>query len=136
MNDPYWPFDGPRSFLFVSSSQPDGAAAAVRRWPEGPPDLCVTSPSPAARQTVEIACAGRYVDVEEEPILGVRGSHESDSDLEARRADVFRLLHELVGRAVLVVSDDLFDASELPFAAPADDLLRRAATIERALRLA
>lgn len=135
MNDSYWPFRGPRSFLFLSSSQPELALEATQQWTEGPPDLCVASPSSAARRTATIACAGGYVQLIEEPELRARGPRESDADFAARRAKALRLLHAFETQAMLVVSDDLFAALGTPFVADADSILQRAAAIERALPL-
>ena len=135
MNDPYWPFKGPRSFLFATSSEPGAAVAAVRNWGSGPPDLCVTSPSVEARQTAETACADETVKVIEEPLFARRGPAESAVDFAARRADALRLLYELDARSTLVVSDDLFAGAVTPFACDGETLLRRATAIERALPL-
>jgi hypothetical protein len=50
-------FDAPRSYLFVSARKPLAAAAAVRSWNDGPPDLSVTSRSPEADDNAAFACA-------------------------------------------------------------------------------
>ena len=44
-------FDAPRSYLVVTADDRLKAAEAVRSWPDGPPDLCITSPSDEARGT-------------------------------------------------------------------------------------
>src|SRR5262247_970312 len=76
----HWSFDAPRSYLFVSSHEPLMAAAAVWSWAEGPPDLCVTSPSLEARGTASFAVAGRFVTVLVEPMLAPRWPDESWDD--------------------------------------------------------
>jgi hypothetical protein len=135
MNDHYWPFSGPRSFLFATSSEPGAASAAVRSWPAGPPDLCVTSPSAEARLTALRACEGHAVKVIEDALLSRRSPAESAADFDARRAEALRFLHELDTHSTLVVSDDLFAGAVTPFVCDDATLLRRARAIERSLPL-
>jgi hypothetical protein len=127
-------FDGPRSWLFVSSQEPDAAAEAVVAWADGPPDLCVTSPSSEARDAAAVAVAGasQYVHTITEPLLAGRGPGESGADVAARYAEALRVLYALNTRAALVVLDDPL-AEGKPFVLDADALLERAESIERRL---
>jgi hypothetical protein len=125
-------FEGPSSYLFVSSGEPAAAAEAVAEWVAGPPDVCVTSPSTRARETAAFACAGQYVDTITEPLLAGRGPAESGADVAARYAEALRTLYALNTRAALVVLDDPF-AEGKPFVLDTDALLVRAESIERRL---
>jgi hypothetical protein len=125
-------FDGPRSWLFVSSREPVAAAKAVAEWADGPPDMCVRSPSSRARETAAFASAGQYVDTIAEPLLVGRGPAESGADVAARYAEALRILYALNTRAALVVLDDPL-AEGKPFVLDADALLERAEAIERRL---
>src|SRR5215475_11802311 len=80
-------FDLPRSYLFVSAREPLAAAAALWSWPEGPPDLCITSPSPEAQDTAAFASAGHFATILDEPTLARRRPMESSDDFKARFAE-------------------------------------------------
>jgi len=125
-------FDGPRRYLFVSSREPAAAVEAVAEWADGPPDVCVISPSPRARQTAALVSASQYVDTITEPLLSGRGPAESGADVAARYAEGLRALYALNTRAALVVLDDPLAEGE-PFVLDADSLLQRAESIERRL---
>jgi broad specificity phosphatase PhoE len=125
-------FDGPRRYLFVSSREPAAAAEAVAEWADGPPDVCVTSPSSRARETAAFASAGQYVHTITEPLLAGRGPAESGADVAARYAEALRTLYALNTRAALVVLDDPL-AEGKPFVLDGDRLLERAESIERRL---
>ncbi len=127
-------FDPPRHYLFVSASEPVGAAAAVCEWENGPPDLCVTSPSAEAHGTGVFACAGHFVRIVEEPLLAGRNG-DSTTDFADRFAEALRVLLAFDGRAVLVVCDDVPAQWATPLAANKEDLDRRAALIEQTLPL-
>jgi hypothetical protein len=121
---------GTRNYLFVSSRRPATAAAAVRSWAYGPPDLCVTSPSAEARDTALFACAGHFVPLTDEPLLEHRLPVESADDFASRFAQAVSFVLELDTRAALVVCDDL--PSDWPVPSSADDgtLTRRVRRIE------
>jgi hypothetical protein len=125
-------FEGPSSYLFVSSREPAAAAEAVAEWADGPPDVCVTSPSSRARETAAFACRGHYVDTITEPLLAGRGPAESGADVAARYAEALRTIYALNTRAALVVFDDPL-AEGKPFVLDAGALLERAESIERRL---
>jgi hypothetical protein len=125
--------DLPR-YLFVSAAEPLVAAEAVRRWADGPPDLCLTSPSDVARETAAKACAGHYVQTFDEPMLAGRKPFESTDDFAARYAEALRIVHVFDTRSALVVCDDVF-GDQTPFVLDADGLLDHAGSIERALPL-
>ena len=71
------PFDEPRSYLVATSREPLAAAVAVRSWPNGPPDLCVTSPSGEARDTAAFAADDDSVTIFDEPLLASRRPAEN-----------------------------------------------------------
>jgi hypothetical protein len=127
------PFDAPRSYLIVSAQDPLGAAAAVRAWAAGPPDLCVTSPSAQARGAAGLATAGTLVPTLPEPMLGGRGARESAGDFAARFATALRIVYALSATAALVVCDDLPPGWTSPVFVDDRGLLRRADVIERGL---
>jgi hypothetical protein len=127
MVDP--PFDGPRSFLFVSADDPLAAARAVVAWADGPPDLCVSSPSRAARETAAVVCpaAAEFLD---EPLLAGRAPGESAADFAARTAEALRTLNAFETRSALVIWDSLFTQGGMPAVFDGDELLRLAESIE------
>jgi hypothetical protein len=127
-------FDPPRHYLLVAADEPIGAAAAVWEWKNGPPDLCVTSPSAEARGTGVFACAGHFVRMVEEPLLASRNG-DSATDFVDRFAEALRVVLAFDGRAVLVVCDDVPVQWATPLAADKEALGRRAALIERTLPL-
>jgi hypothetical protein len=127
-------FDGPRSYLFVSAQEPLAAAEAVSAWADGPPDLCVTSPSSEAHETAAFAHAGHHVRTIAEPLLSGRRPGESGADAAARYATALRILYALDTRAALVVLDDSF-AEAKPFVLDANAVLERADWIDQTLPL-
>jgi hypothetical protein len=123
------------SYLFASAAEPLDTAAAVRGWEDGPPDLCVISPSYAAEETAIFVSANHFVQIVEEPLLAGRGSTESADDFVARFAEALRTVLAYDGRAVLVVCDELPDEWAVPFVGSSHDVEARADLLERALPL-
>ena len=103
-------FDAPRSYLFVSAREPLAAAVALWSWADGPPDLCITSPSPEAQDTAAFAAAGRFVTIFDEPLLARRRPDESWDNFRDRFAQALRIVATYDTRAALVVCDELPDA--------------------------
>ena len=100
-----------RSFLFVSSFNPEAARRAVL----APPlerDLAVISPSDAARETAGYAVGGRWVFTVEEPLLAAYDT-----------------------RAPLVVLDGLDVLGASAFTLDEAGLMRSADDLERTLPL-
>jgi hypothetical protein len=122
---------GARNYLFVSAQRPATAAAAVRSWAYGPPDLCVTSPSEEARDAALSACAGHFVPVTDEPLLARRLRVESADDFAARFAQAVSFVLELDCRAALVVCDDFPTDWPAPSSADDETLARRVTLVER-----
>jgi hypothetical protein len=120
-----------RNYLFVSAQQPATAAAAVRSWAYGPPDLCVTSPSAEARATALYACAGHFVPLTEEGLLEQRLPVESADDFAARFAQAVSFVLELDTRAALVVCDDLPTDWPVPSSVDDEGLARRVRLVEQ-----
>lgn len=123
-------FDIPSSYLFVSARDPIAAAEAVARWADGPPDLCVTSPSEAARKTGAFACGDRGIPILDEPLLAGRYRGESAAAFGARNAEALRTLNAFDTRAALVVWDDLSQLGDKPVVFEGRDLLRSADAID------
>jgi hypothetical protein len=128
-------FDASSNYLFVSGTEPVGAAAALWDWPYRPPGLCVTSPTRQARATGAFACAGYFVPTIDEPMLAPRGPGESADDFAARFAEALRIVYAFAAQSVLVVCDRFPSGWEAPFCLDEEGLLRRAETIEHALTL-
>ena len=124
------PAEPERTYLLVSTSRPLAAAAALR-GADGPPDLCVTSPSAAARETAAFAAGGRYVRTIDEPLLARRADGESLDDLAARYAEALRVLHALTSRRTLVVVDELPPRYDGVLALDDAELLRCADRVEQ-----
>lgn len=124
------PFDGPRSYLVVSAREPLAAAAAAAAWRDGPPDLCITSPSDDARNTAAFVAAGRYVRTMNEPLLARRGSTESWDGFRDRFAMGLRIVSVYDTRAALVVCDELPDRQPTPFVLDGKSILRFATLLE------
>jgi hypothetical protein len=120
-----------RNYLFVSARQPVAAAEAVESWTDGPPDLCVTSPSERARDTALYACRGRFVPLTDEQLLRRRLPVESADGFEARYAKAVSFVLELDAQAVLVVCDDFPDDWPAPSSADDKTLLRRIRLVEQ-----
>jgi hypothetical protein len=123
------------SYLFASAADPLETAQAVRAWDQGPPDLCVISPSSASEDTAVFASAGHFVQIVEEPLLAGRGGTESADDFTARFAEALRTVVAYEGSAVLIVCDELPGDWAVPFAADGADVETRAEWLERALPL-
>jgi hypothetical protein len=121
-----------RSYLFVSSLEPEAARRAVLAS-SLQMDLAVVSPSDMARETARYAVGGRWVFTVAEPLLAVRALAERGSDVAARLTRAMRGLAAYDARAVLVVVDglDLLGASALRLNGPG--LLRSADDLERAV---
>jgi hypothetical protein len=119
-------FDAPRRYLFVSARDPLAAAAAVWSWPEGPPDLCVTSPSPEAQDTAAFASAGNLTTVMDEPMLARRQGTESCDDFKARFAEGLLIVSAYDTHAALVVCDQFPDEWPTPFVLDGESIFRRA----------
>jgi hypothetical protein len=135
MSDPAGKFDAPRNYLFVSSREPLAAAEALSNWADGPPDLCITSPSREAHDTAAFACAGHFVRTIEEPMLARRGSHESVDNFADRFAEALLIVLTYDARAALVVCDELPAKWATPLFADDESLQRRADRLERELPL-
>lgn len=118
--------DAPRSYLFVSAREPLAASAAVWSWPEGPPDLCVTSPSAEAQDTAAFASAGHFATILDEPLLARRRTTESWDDFRGRFADGLLVVSAYDTRAALIVCDQLPDDWPTPFVLDGESILRRA----------
>jgi hypothetical protein len=121
-----------RSFLFVSSLNPEVARRAVLASPLEV-DLAVISPSGAARETAGYAVGGRWVFTVEEPMLAARAFADSGSDVLARLAQAMRGLAAYDARAPLVVLDGLDVLGASAFTLDEAGLMRSADDLERAL---
>jgi hypothetical protein len=122
-----------RSFLFVSSVNPEAARRAVLASPLEM-DLAVISPSEAGRETAGYAVGGRWVFTVEEPLLAARAFAESGSDVLARLAQAMRGLAAYDARASpLVVLDGLDVLGASAFTLDEAGLMRSADDLERAL---
>ena len=120
------------TYLFISAADPDAGASAVQAAAM-PPDLCVTSPSPAARETATRAMSGRWVFTVEEPLLRARVPAESWNDVVARYAQALRGLGAYETRSALVVCDDLRPLGDDVLVLDSDALGRVADDLEREL---
>jgi len=123
-----------RSFLFVSSFNPEAARRAVLASPLEM-DVAVISPSDAARETAAYAVGGRWVFTVAEPLLAVRAFAESGSDVLARLVQAMRGLAAYDARAPLVVLDGLDVLGASAFMLDDAGLMRSADDLERALPL-
>jgi hypothetical protein len=128
-------FDAPRSYLFVSARDPLAAAVALWSWAEGPPDLCLTSPSPEAQDTAAFAAAGHLVTIFDEPLLARRQLGESWDNFGERFAEGLRIVAAYDTRAALVVCDQLPDGWATPFVLDGDGIVARAALLENEVPL-
>ena len=72
------------TILFVSAQDPAAAARAVAESPAFP-QVCVISPTAAARQTASAALDGRWAFIAVEPLLAPRASAESGAIQPPRR---------------------------------------------------
>ena len=122
-------FGEARNYLFVSSREPLGAAAALWSWAAGPPDLCVTSPSAEAYDTAAFATAGHVVTTLDEPMLAPRQPDESWGDWEARYSEALLIVSAYDTAAALVVCDQFPDGWRAPFTVDGDGILQRAALL-------
>jgi hypothetical protein len=123
-----------RSFLFVSSFNPEAARRAALASPVEL-DLAVIGLSQAARATAGYAFDGRWVFTVEEPLLAGRACAESGSDVLARLAQAMRGLAAYDARAELVVLDGLDVLGANAFTLDEAGLMRSADDLERALSL-
>jgi hypothetical protein len=123
-----------RTFIFVSTSDRNAAARAVANAP-GQPDLCVISPSAAARQTAAFAVGGRWVFTVEEPLLAARVPAETGDDVLARLAQALRGIRAYDARLPLIVCDGLDILGATAFVLDEGGLTRLADDFERALPL-
>ena len=125
-----FPFDSPRSYLVVSAREPLAAAVAVRSWSDGPPDLCVTSPSPEAQDTAAFATDGHPTANFDEPLLARRRPAEDWNDFRARFAEGLRVVSAYDTRAALVVCDQVPDRWTTPLHLNGDSILELAGSLE------
>jgi hypothetical protein len=123
-----------RTFVLASAYEPEGAARAAAAAPRTP-DLCVISPSAAARRTSGFAVGGRWVFTVEEPLLAPQAPGETGADVLARLARALRAVQAFDAHAPLIVCDglDILGASTL--ALDEHGLMRLADDLERALPL-
>jgi hypothetical protein len=94
------------SILIVSAQDPTAAARAVAESPAFP-QVCVISPTAAARKTASAAVDGRWTFIAVEPLLGPRVSAESGDDVLARLVQGLRIVQAYDGDPILVVLDHL-----------------------------
>ena len=123
-----------RSFLFVSSFNPEAARRAVLAS-QLEVDLAVISPSDVARETAGYAVGGRWVFTVEEPLFVARAFAESGSDVLARLARAMCGLAAYDARAPLVVLDGLDVLGASAFTLDEAGLMRSADDLERTLPL-
>ena len=123
-----------RSFLFVSSFNPEAARRAVLASPLEL-DLVVISPSAVARETAGYAVGGRWVFTVAEPLFAARAFAESGADVLARLAQAMRGLAAYDARAPLVVLDGLDVLGASAFTLDEAGLMRSADDLEGALLL-
>jgi hypothetical protein len=123
-----------RSFLFVSSFNPEAARRAVLASPLEM-DLALISPSEAAHETAGYALGGRWVFTVEEPLLAARAFAESGSDVLARLAQAVRGLAAYDARAPLVLLDGLDVLGASAFTLDEAGLMRSADDLERTVPL-
>jgi len=135
VTEPAGAFDAPRSYLLVSAGDPLAAAAAVSVWADGPPDLCVTSPSRRAHVAAAVASNGHLVQTIDEPMLAPRQALESADDFAARYAEAMRIVLAFDTRAALVVCDDVPAHWATPLFVDDETLLRSVELTERELPL-
>jgi hypothetical protein len=124
------PFDSPRSYLVVTATEPLTAAVAVRSWPDGPPDLCVTSPSPAAQDTATFASSDPSITISDEPLLGRRRPAEDWDDFRSRFAEGLRIAATYDTRAALIVCDELPERWGTPLLLDGESILELAGSLE------
>jgi hypothetical protein len=98
---------------------------AVGSWKGGPPDLCVTSPSPEAADTAVLACARHFVTILDEPVLARRRQTESWDDVAARFAQALLVVSADDTRAALVVCDAVADRWPIPLVLDGESMLER-----------
>jgi hypothetical protein len=124
-----------RAFVFVATTEPETAAQAVAAAP-APPDVCVVSPSAAARRTAAYALSGRWVPMFDDPLLEAPVAGESEDDVRARMVEALRDIDAYSARAaVLVVCDRLDFLAPGAFIVDEGELVRLADDLERSLTL-
>ncbi len=121
-----------RTFIFVSSLDPEAARQAVLQSPLEI-DLALISPSETARETAGYAAGGRWVLTEEEPLLASRASAESGADVLARLVHVMRALAAYHAQAPMVVLDGLDVLGATTFTLDEEGLARFADDLEALL---
>jgi hypothetical protein len=121
-----------RTFLFVSSYNPEAARRAVLDSSLAI-DLAVLSPSEAARETAGYAVGGRWVFTVEEPLFMPRAFAESGADVLARVATAMRGLAAYEAQWPLVVLDGLDLLGAAAFNLDEAGLMRCADDLERLL---
>jgi hypothetical protein len=125
-----FPFDAKRSYLVVTSREPLAAAVAVRAWPDGPPDLCVTSPSSEAKDTAAFVSDRQPVTTFDEPLLERRRRTEKWNDFRTRFAEGLRVVSAYDTRAALIVCDEIPDRWETPLALDGGSIIELAGSLE------
>jgi hypothetical protein len=125
-----FPFDAPRSYLVVSAQEPLAAAVAVRSWLDGPPDLCITSPSHEAHDTAAFVSDGHAITTFDEPLLARRKPAETWDDFRARFAEGLRVVSAYDTRAALVVCDEVPDRWTTPLTLDGDGIVALAGSLE------
>jgi hypothetical protein len=123
-----------RTYLFVSAAEPLAAAEAAWSAP-APIDLCVTGPSRHAHDAARFACAGRSIQIIEEPLLATPFPGESGVDVTSRHAGALRALYALDTRSALVVWDEVAPPERGPLLVDEAWLVHTADFIEHHLPL-
>ena len=108
---------------------------ATRVWAEGPPDICITSPSSEAQDTAAFAVAGQFVTIFDGPLLARRRPRESWDTFRERFAEALRIVATNDASAALVVCDELPDGWATPFVLDGEGIVGRAAVLEHELSL-
>jgi len=121
-----------RAFVFVATTNPAAAADAVAAAP-APPDLCLVSPSAAARRTAAFALRNRWVPTFEESLLEAPVPAESEADVRARMVQALRDFDVYAARCTLVVCDWLQILARGPFVLDEPGLIRLADDLEHAV---
>ena len=108
---------------------------ATRVRAEGPPDMCITSPSSEAQDTAAFAVAGQFVTIFDGPLLARRRPRESWDTFRERFAEGLRIVARYDTPAALVVCDELPDGWATPFVLAGEGIVGRAAVLEHELSL-
>jgi hypothetical protein len=121
-----------RTFIIASATDAEAATRAVA-FAAVVPDLCVVSPSAAARRAAAVAVGGRWVATVEEELLVEQVPGESGDDVLARLARALREITAYDARSPLIVCDRLDVFGATAFALDENGLFRLADGLERAL---